>query len=179
MGPDRHRAAALTMGAPVRIEPFAPRHAPAVQLLAADPRSAATSLLPDPYPPDGAAHYAADAEAARAEGTAYGFAVLAGDALVGACGLKEVHDGQADLGYWIGVPYWGRGYATAAARLVAAFGFEALGLERITAHTLASNPASARVLEKVGFRRVGAERNPFARWSPDDVVLRYLLERET
>ncbi|HLT46750.1 MAG TPA: GNAT family N-acetyltransferase [Rubricoccaceae bacterium] len=161
----------------VRIEPLARRHAPAVQRLAADPRIAATTLLPDPYPPDGAAHYAADAEAARAEGTAYSFAVLAGDTLVGACGLKEVHDGQAELGYWIGVPFWGRGYATEAARLVAAFGFEALGLARITAHTLARNPSSARVLEKAGFRLVGREKNPFAKWAPDDVVLRYLLER--
>jgi [ribosomal protein S5]-alanine N-acetyltransferase len=161
----------------IRIKPFTPDDAAALQRLAADPRIAATTLMPEPYPADGAAQFIADAMQDREEGTAYHFAVLAGDEVVGACGLKALHDGQADLGYWIGVPYWGRGYATEAARLVAAFGFEVLGLERITAHTLARNPASGRVLEKAGFRLVGRERNPFAKWARNEVILRYLLER--
>jgi RimJ/RimL family protein N-acetyltransferase len=163
---------------PVRIEPLAPRHAPAVQRLAADPRVAVTTLMPQPYPEDGAERFVAEAMAARAEGTGYHFAVLAGNELVGACGLKEVHDGQAELGYWVGVPFWGRGYATGAARLVAAFGFEALGLTRLAAHTLARNPASGRVLEKAGFRFVGEEPNPFAKWAPEDRIRRYVLERD-
>ena len=169
----------MEAGSPVRIEPFAPRHAPAVQRLVADPLITATTLIPHPYPEDGAERFIAESVKAWAEGTAFNFAVLVGGAVVGSCGLKELHDGQADLGYWIGVPFWGHGYATEAARRVAAFGFERLGLARITAHALARNPASARVLEKAGFRLVGSERNPFARWDPDDVILRYVLERNT
>jgi len=160
----------------VRLAPLAPRHAPAIQRLAADPLIAATTLLPDPYPADGAERFVAASAAAWAEGTAYTFAVLAGTEVVGACGLKDVSDGQAELGYWIGVPYWGRGYATEASRLAAAFGFEALGLRRITAHTLARNPSSARVLEKASFRRVGEARNPFAKWAPEDVIWLYVRE---
>lgn len=164
-------------GRRVRIAPFAPEHAPALQRLAADPRIAATTRLPDPYPPDGAARFIAEATAARAEGTAYAFAVLAEGTLVGSCGLKEVQGGEAELGYWIGVPYWGRGYATEAARLVALFAFETLGLRRLHAHTLVRNPSSGRVLEKVGFRAVGEAANPFAEWSPEDRIRRYVLER--
>ena len=161
----------------VGIEPFAPHHAPAVQRLASDARIAATTMLPHPYPEDGAVTFIAEAMRARKAGEAYSFAVLVDDELVGSCGLKEVHDGQADLGYWIGVPYWGRGYASEAARLVTAFGFEALGLVRITAHALERNPASSRVLEKVGFRLVGRVPNPIAKWHPDDVIRRYALDR--
>ncbi len=160
----------------VTIEPFSPRHAPAVQRLASDVRIAATTLIPHPYPPGGAERFIEEAQRARARGEGYAFAVLAGGELVGACGLKEVHDRQADLGYWIGVPYWGRGYATEAARLVVAFAFGALGLERVTAHALLSNPASCRVLERVGFREVERAESPFERW-PGETVVRYVFER--
>ena len=160
----------------LRIEPFALHHAPAVQRLASDPRIAATTLLPDPYPEDGAVAFITLAIQARAAEEAYSFAVLRGDEVVGSCGLKEVHEGQADLGYWIGVPFWGRGYASEAARLVISIGFEELGLERITAHALERNPGSWRVLEKLGFRLLECVANPFAKWAPEDIIRRYGLE---
>lgn len=164
--------------ATVRIEPIARRHAAAIRRLAAAPEVAATTLVPHPYPSDGAARFVEDAAEAWEDGVAYSFAVLADGVLVGSVGLKEVdrEAGQADLGYWIGVPFWGRGYATAAARRAVAFGVESLGLRRITAHTLERNPASARVLERVGFHLSSRERNVFDRWSPDDVLLRYVLD---
>ncbi|NNF57173.1 MAG: GNAT family N-acetyltransferase [Rhodothermaceae bacterium] len=161
----------------LRIEPFAPYHAPAVQCLASDPRIAAMTLLPEPYPEDGAFTFIRLAMQARAAGEAYSFAVLAGDELIGSCGLKEVHDGQADLGYWIGVPFWGRGYASEAARLIVAFGFDELGLDRVTAHALERNPGSWRVLEKVGFTLLERVANPFAKWTPEDIIRRYALDR--
>jgi RimJ/RimL family protein N-acetyltransferase len=167
----------VSTGADVRIVPVAPAHVPAIQALAADPRIAATTLMPSPYPPDGAARYVAESQAAWAEGTGYRFAVLVGDDLVGVCALKEVHDGQAELGYWIGVPFWGRGYATEAARHVTAFAFETLGLARLHAHALARNPSSGRVLEKAGFRFLDEVPNPFAKWAPTDRIRRYVLER--
>lgn len=65
--------------------------------------------------------------------------------------------GQSDtfhLGYWIGRPYWGQGYVTEAVRAVIKFA-RSPGYTKMKAETLPNNPASARVLEKVGFRKVG------------------------
>ena len=156
---------------PVRLEPLAPRHAPAYQALASDARIAATTLVPHPYPPGAAAHHVAMAARARERGEAYEFAVVAdagprgGAAVVGSCVLKYVDrdEGQAEVGYWVGVPYWGRGYARAAVRRAVRFAFNDLGLGRVMAEVLESNPASARVLEAVGFEAVGRFETPDGR----------------
>ena len=65
------------------------------------------------------------------------------EVLVGAVGLrlKREHD-RAELGYWIGVPYWGRGYATEAAAAVVGYAFETLGLHRVFASHYTKNAAS-------------------------------------
>lgn len=63
-----------------------------------------------------------------------------------------------DLGYWLGVAYWNKGYATEAARAMAGHAFDVLGLKELGAAFHKSNPASGRVLEKVGFERIGEER---------------------
>ena len=60
---------------------------------------------------------------------------------------------SAELGYFVGKPFWGQGIATAAAKAVTAYGFQTFGLMRIFAKVKISNGASARVLEKVGYRR--------------------------
>ncbi|ADQ69396.1 GNAT family N-acetyltransferase [Halogeometricum borinquense] len=64
----------------------------------------------------------------------------------------------AELAYWIAYEHWDAGYATAAAKTMVKYGFDELGLHRITASTLASNESSKRVLEKVGFEREGVAR---------------------
>jgi [ribosomal protein S5]-alanine N-acetyltransferase len=82
----------------------------------------------------------------------------AADYLIGACGLDDRGEGQthrAEIGYWLAKPYWGRGIASAVVRRVCAYAFEELGLVKITAHVFATNPASARVLEKCGFEPEG------------------------
>jgi RimJ/RimL family protein N-acetyltransferase len=71
---------------------------------------------------------------------------------------------HAELGYWIGVPFWGRGYATEAARAAVAFGFETLRLKRIYAHHFAGNTGSQRVLEKIGLRHEGRFRKHIQKW---------------
>jgi RimJ/RimL family protein N-acetyltransferase len=68
------------------------------------------------------------------------------------------------LGYWIGVPYWGNGYATEAGRAVLDHGFGELGLNRVYAHCFARNPASRRVLEKLGMRHEGTRRRHTLKW---------------
>ena len=74
------------------------------------------------------------------------------------CGAIELtinpQDANAELGYWLGMPYWGRGYA----REVARYGFEMLGLHRIHSGHFARNPASGRVLVKIGMSYEGTRR---------------------
>jgi RimJ/RimL family protein N-acetyltransferase len=65
----------------------------------------------------------------------------------------------AELGYWLGQPYWGRGITTAAVQTVTAYALQQFGLVRVEAYVFASNPASARVLEKCGFQREGVLRS--------------------
>ena len=89
----------------------------------------------------------------------HGYAVVLrdSDALIGGCGIhvkeRDAECGSAELGYAYHRDAWGFGYATEAARRVAHFGFEELGLHRICAYCDVPNVASARVLEKIGMRR--------------------------
>ena len=71
--------------------------------------------------------------------------------LIGVIGLgPEAGHERAELGYWIGVPYWNHGYCTEAALAVIRFGFDVLGYHKITSRHMARNPASGRVMEKAG-----------------------------
>jgi RimJ/RimL family protein N-acetyltransferase len=75
--------------------------------------------------------------------------------LVGGIGLAPKDSGETELGYWIARPYWGLGFATEAGRAMIAHGRDALRLKRITAGHFLDNPASGRVLAKLGFRTTG------------------------
>jgi RimJ/RimL family protein N-acetyltransferase len=75
--------------------------------------------------------------------------------MIGNCGIR-VNDPalkEANIGYELNPDYWGRGYATEAARAIVRFGFEGLALHRIWAECVADNLGSARVLEKLGMQR--------------------------
>lgn len=83
------------------------------------------------------------------------FGITYKDDLVGVTGLikqKDVYKLSAELGYWIGEPYWGLGIATQAARLMVDYAFEKLELVRIFSGVFDFNKASQRVLEKTGFK---------------------------
>jgi RimJ/RimL family protein N-acetyltransferase len=73
--------------------------------------------------------------------------------LIGACGLGQ-SNGHAELGYWIARAHWGQGYATEAARAVLGVA-KALGHRSLIAGHFTDNPASGRVLDKIGFRETG------------------------
>lgn len=76
--------------------------------------------------------------------------------VIGAVGLVATASHQrAELGYWIGVPYWGHGYCTEAAKVLIDYGFRVLGYHRITACHVISNPASGRVMAKAGMELEG------------------------
>lgn len=78
----------------------------------------------------------------------------AAPALVGACGLGRRPSGTVEIGYWITRPQWGRGLATEAGRAMIDIA-RMLGLQRVQASHFLDNPASARVLEKLGFEPTG------------------------
>jgi RimJ/RimL family protein N-acetyltransferase len=77
--------------------------------------------------------------------------------LIGGIGLHAIDAGAAELGYWLTPAAWGRGYATEAARAVIDMARHALPLRRVEASHHLDNPASRRVLEKIGFREVRRE----------------------
>ncbi len=84
---------------------------------------------------------------------------------IGGVGLRvdEPHQ-NAELGYWLGVPYWGQGYATEAGREILRYGFNGLGLHRIFASHFGHNPASGNVLRKLGMRHEGCQREHLRKW---------------
>jgi RimJ/RimL family protein N-acetyltransferase len=75
--------------------------------------------------------------------------------LVGGVGLHRGGDGAVELGYWIGRPYWGLGFATEAAGAMVRLAHDSLRLPRIVSGHFRDNPASANVLRKLGFRSTG------------------------
>lgn len=84
---------------------------------------------------------------------------------IGGIGLRVEADHQhAELGYWLGVPYWGKGYATEAGREVLRYGFHDLGLHRIFASHFRHNPASGNILRKLGMRYEGCQREHLRKW---------------
>ncbi len=159
---------------------FRNEDAPAIIRLAGAREVAATTLrIPHPYTD-------ADVEAFFKLRTdpafGYSFAITRLDSgeLVGAVGLHPdpLHP-RAELGYWIGVPYWGQGYATEAARAAVDFGFRELKLHRIFAHHFKGNEPSARVLQKVGMKYEGCSREHIEKWGQRMDLENYgILHRE-
>ena len=119
-------------------------------------RRIAENLSRAPHP-----YTLADAEAfiASANRTpdAVSFVITLSDGtLIGCCGVSIMGGPDAEPGYWIGIPYWGQGYATEALRALIDHAFDALAYQRLQARARISNPASRRVLEKCGFQWTGA-----------------------
>ena len=132
----------------------------ALVVLADNPRVSRflADRFPDPYT-------LADAEAWLAttatEVRVCNFAVEWQGRLVGGAGLiplADVYSGTAEIGYWLGEPYWGKGLATRAVALLAAYALDELLFIRLQANVFAENSASMRTLEKNGFVREGVLR---------------------
>lgn len=84
------------------------------------------------------------------------FGIYKNNTFVGCCSLipqYDVYRINAEIGYWIGEPYWGKGYATEAVRLLIKFAFEELDLLRIYAKIYEYNIGSMKVLEKTSFEK--------------------------
>jgi RimJ/RimL family protein N-acetyltransferase len=138
-----------------------------VRLAGARPVAATTLRIPHPYRDADAEEFLQKCAAECRKGTGVVFAICeaSSDALCGAVGLHIDRDHErAELGFWIGVPYWGQGYCTEAARAVLAYGFEVLKLHRIFAQHFRGNAASGRVLQKIGMQHEGIMRGHILKW---------------
>lgn len=165
------------------LRPFLPADAPAVQILAGAREVAdTTAAIPHPYPEGAAETWIAMHPASWEKHQHLTLAVTlkTGALLIGAVGLTfaEEHD-RADLGYWIGVPFWRNGFATEASSAVVDFGFRVLGLQRVQAHHFARNAASGHVLMKVGMKREGTATRAFKKNQRyEDLVSYGILRRD-
>lgn len=143
------------------LRPFVYSDAPRVQALAGDARIAATTLnIPHPYPDGMAETWIASHIADFLAGRAVTYAITEQElGVVGAVSLTVgARHRTAELGYWVGVDSWGRGYATEASRAVIEFGAQHFRLEKIKAHHVVGNPASGRVMQKLGMVEEGVLR---------------------
>ena len=150
------------------LRPYSVADVPDMVRLAGSREVAATTLrIPHPYREQDAVDFIATCNADFALERWARFAVTLRDSgdFCGGVGLRiERWQHQAELGFWLGVPYWGKGYATECAQAVVRFGFETLKLHRIFASHLAHNLASGRVLRKIGMQYEGRLRGHVFKW---------------
>ena len=164
------------------LRPFVPADAAKVQQLAGERAIADTTLnIPHPYADGMAEEWIAQHARQFRERSGVVFAVTESHSrlLAGAISLTIEKPAQkAELGYWIGVPYWNQGYATEAAASVLTYGFETLGMNRIAAQHLSRNPASGRVMQKLGMRHEGTLRQATIKWGVFEDLEVYSILRE-
>ncbi len=149
-----------------------------IQRLAAAKEIANNTYVPHPYPPGAAEEFVAKAREQWRSEEAFVFAIVekASGQFAGCMGIHpaSAHN-RAEVGYWIGLPYWGRGLATAALRLIIQFGFEELKLNRIAAGHFPHNPASGRVMQKAKMRYEGRLRGALYHHDEYKDELRYAI----
>lgn len=116
-------------------------------------------IFPHPYTQAEAEKWIAICESNQ--GATTNFAIeLQGEAIggIGCRLLDDVHCKTAEIGYWLGEPFWGRGIATVALKQTTEYAFQMFSLERLQALVFEWNPASAHVLEKAGYMLEGRLR---------------------
>lgn len=164
------------------LRPFRSTDVPAVVKLVGDAAVADTTVrIPHPYTARDAERWIRSHARAFRNKEFVVFAVVrrARKALIGAVELTlDAPNESAELGYWIGRRYWNRGYATEAAESVVAYGFIELRLNSIHAHHFVRNPASGKVLEKVGMRREGILRQRIKKGDAFEDIVLYGMVRD-
>jgi ribosomal-protein-alanine N-acetyltransferase len=165
------------------LRPFEMSDAKEVQRLAGDHAIADTTLnIPHPYEDGMAEEWIATHQPKFDVGELCNFAVTLRDTgqLIGAIGLViKQRFAHAELGYWIGAPFWNNGYCTEAGRAVLEYGFTSLGLNRIHASHLTRNPSSGRVMMKLGMAHEGRLREHVPKWGKfEDLEVYGILKSE-
>jgi RimJ/RimL family protein N-acetyltransferase len=149
--------------------------AKAVAQLANDRRIAEnTARIPHPYALADAENFIASVN--RADGE-IAFLITREGVVLGACGIGMSEREAPDLGYWLGVAFWGHGYATEAVRAVIDHAFADLGYDALGAGARVTNPASRRVLEKCGFQWTGVGLTRIRALASSAPIDRFRLDR--
>ncbi len=163
------------------MRPLEPQDSADILELAVAPEIAANTFVPQPYPPAAAQEFVRQGRERWQYEEAYVFAIIdkSSDRFAGCMGIHPVGEHcRAEVGYWIGKPFWGRGLATSALRLLIRFGFEQLKLNRIEAGHFDYNPASGRVMQKANMRFESVRRHYVLHRDQYKDVVWYAILRE-
>lgn len=153
-----------------------------IEQLAGEYDVAKTTLnIPHPYPKGSAAIFIQSVIDSESKGILVTNAIIEKetDQLIGMMTLK-IHQAfqRGELGYWVGKPYWGKGYGTEAAKALVKYGFEDLQLNKIYAQAFTTNPGSWRIMEKIGLKYEGTLRQHVSRFGEYYDLAQYGLLRE-
>lgn len=166
------------------LRPFTLADAADVQRLAGDWAVADTTAnIPHPYG-DGVAEAWISSHAEQfALGTAVVFAITLKSTgeLAGAISLFSIRAAfdRGEMDYWVGVPYWNRGFCSEAAKAVIRYAFDDLGLNRVFAEHMTRNPGSGRVMQKAGMTYEGTLRQHVKKWDRyEDLAVYGILRSE-
>ena len=168
----------------LKLRPFQIADGPTVERLAGDRAIADTTLnIPHPYPEGGGAQWIATHADDWNRGERLTLAICSrfdAEELFGAISLHiSTQHSNAEIGYWLSVNNWGKGYATEATEALIDYAFTALRLHRLQARHFTRNVASGRVLQKVGMQLEGIHRGAFRKWDHfEDVALYSILDSE-
>ena len=147
----------------------------AIARLANDRRIAEnTRRLPHPYLTDHAVEFVRTIASDLRETM---FLIESSYTPIGVVGIDWREPDAPELGYWLGVEYWGQGFATEAARAVIDFTFEECDAEQLVSGARVANPASRNILEKCGFQWSGVELHRFESLASSTPVDRFRLSR--
>jgi [ribosomal protein S5]-alanine N-acetyltransferase len=162
----------------LRLRPLLREDADSVQVLVSDRAIADTTLnILHPYPEGGATEWIVAQQLRCEAGELVNFAMVSKDAeqLIGVAGFINVNSRsqRGELGYWVGKPFWNRGYATEAVQALLTYAFGTLNLHRVHGSVFKRNPASRRVFEKNGLSYEGCWRAHEKKWDQYEDVLVY------
>ena len=166
----------------LRLRAFLRSDARALQSLAGD-REVADTMISIPHPLSLEAARSRIEQPLGADPSALHLAVEQSESgeLIGACDLRDIdrEHSQAELSFWIGLPYWGQGYAAEAAGALMHHGLHQLELNRIYAYHMLRNPGSGAVLRKLGMKQEGVLRERVQKWGVfEDVALCAILRAD-
>ena len=175
---ETYREACIPVLETVRLVLRAPHlgDAKAVAALANDRRIAEnTARIPHPYRLADAESFILGSNHEAGETTF--LITLPDDTVIGACGIAVLDGNTPEIGYWLGGPYWGRGYATEAVRAVIDYAFTEAGHDVLCAGARVTNPNSRRVIEKCGFQWTGVGLHRIRALGSSVPIDRFRLER--
>jgi len=165
------------------LRPFELSDAPRVKELAGDRAIADTTLnIPHPYEDGMAEEWISTHQPKFESGELANRAIVLESTgeLIGAIGMTVANRfNRAELGYWIGKEYWSQGYCTEGAKAMIGYGFREMGLHKIVASHLTRNPASGRVMQKIGMKKEALFQEHVIKWGKyEDVVYYGILRSE-